>query len=76
MLAGVGLRKLTDFQASLYKETAGSQFDAGKYAKLLALPPQCSHILAIGMKRVLLGFFNLGYVRSAGKRGLVREKTR
>jgi len=132
VFTGVGLQKLADFQATLYKETAGSKFDEGKYQKLLAMPPQCSHVIAIGMKRVdeglpeieeieavacavqnlalsahayglggfwssggvtyteaakaffglgsadkLLGFFNLGYVRtpgSVGKRGPVQEK--
>jgi nitroreductase len=132
VFTGAGLQKLAEFQANLYKETAGAKFDEGKYRKLLALPPQCSHVIAIGMKRVdaglpeieeieavacavqnlalsahayglggfwssggityteaakaffglgpadkLLGFFNLGYVRtagSAGKRGPVQEK--
>jgi nitroreductase len=46
------LQKLADFQANLYKETAGAKFDEGKYNKLLTLPLQCSHIIAIGMKRV------------------------
>jgi nitroreductase len=52
VFTGAGLQKLADFQAALYKETAGPKFDEGKYQKLLAMPPQCSHIIAIGMKRV------------------------
>jgi nitroreductase len=133
VFTGAGLQQLADFQATMYKETAGPKFDEGKYAKLLALPPQCSHVIALGMQRSedlpeiedveavacavqnlalsahayglggfwssggvtyneaakaffglgpndkLLGFFNLGYVRtagSAGKRGPVQAKTR
>ncbi|MDJ0366418.1 nitroreductase [Hymenobacter sp. H14-R3] len=134
VFTGAGLHKLADFQATLYKETAGFKFNESKYEKLRALPPQCSHIIALGMARSpggppeieeveavacavqnlalsahayglggfwssggvtyteaakaffglgpedkLLGFFNLGYVRtpgSAGKRGPVQAKTR
>ncbi|RYY09459.1 MAG: nitroreductase [Cytophagaceae bacterium] len=132
VFTGAGLQKLADFQASMYKATA-AKFDESKYQKLLTLPLLCSHIIAIGMKRVdeglpeieeveavacavqnlalsahayglggfwssggvtyneaakaffglgpadkLLGFFNLGYVRTpgaAGKRGPVQDKT-
>ncbi|RYY09307.1 MAG: nitroreductase [Cytophagaceae bacterium] len=133
VFTGAGLQKLADFQASMYKETAGPKFDETKYQKLLAMPPQCSHVIALGMQRSadlpeiedveavacavqnlalsahayglggfwssggvtyneaakaffglgpadkLLGFFNLGYVRTAGtagKRGPVQDKTR
>ncbi|MGI4884591.1 MAG: nitroreductase family protein [Janthinobacterium lividum] len=51
VFTGAGLHVLADFQADLYQETAGPRFDEGKYAKLRALPPQCSHVIAIGMKR-------------------------
>lgn len=133
VFTGAGLQKLADFQANLYKETAGFKFNEDKYKKLLAMPLQCSHVIALGMERSadlpeiedveavacavqnlalsahayglggfwssggvtyneeakaffdlgpadkLLGFFNLGYVRtpgSAGKRGPVQGKTR
>ena len=51
VFTGAGLDKLADFQATLYKETAGFKFNEGKHEKLLALPPQCSHIIALGMHR-------------------------
>ena len=52
VFTGAGLQKLADFQAALYKETAGPKFNEGKYEKLRTMPPLCSHIIAIGMKRV------------------------
>jgi len=52
VFTGAGLQKLADFQAALYKEIAGPKFSEGKYEKLRESPAQCSHIIAIGMKRV------------------------
>ncbi len=52
VFTGAGLQKLADFQAELYKQTAGPKFSAGKYEKLRDSPGQCSHVIAIGMKRV------------------------
>ena len=51
VFTGVGLQKLAEFQANLYKQTAGPKFSEGKYDKLLTTPGQCSHIIAIGMHR-------------------------
>jgi nitroreductase len=51
VFTGQGLHKLADFQADLYKQTAGFKFNEGKYEKLRTLPPQCSHIIALGLKR-------------------------
>jgi nitroreductase len=51
VFTGAGLQKLASFQAEMYKQTAGVKFNEGKYEKLLAMPPQCSHIIAIGMHR-------------------------
>jgi nitroreductase len=133
VFSGAGLQRLAQFQADLYQQTAGFKFNPAKHEKLLAMPPQCSHIIALGLHRSedlpeiedveavacavqnlalsahayglggfwssggvtyteeakaffglgpadkLLGFFNLGYVRtpgSAGKRGPVQDKTR
>jgi len=52
VFTGAGLQQLADFQADLYKATAGPRFNEGKYEKLRTLPMQCSHIIAIGMKRM------------------------
>lgn len=52
VFTGAGLQKLADFQAELYKQTAGPKFSEGKYEKLRDSPLQCSHVIAIGMKRV------------------------
>ena len=46
-----GLQKLATFQAELYKKTAGEKYKQGKYEKLLITPLECSHVIAIGMKR-------------------------
>lgn len=46
-----GLQKLAAFQAELYKQDAGADFNEGKYNKLLQQPLKASHIIAIGMKR-------------------------
>ncbi len=50
---GEGLRKLADFQSSLYREITelDGTFDEGKYQKLASKPMKASHIIAIGMKR-------------------------
>ena len=52
VFTGAGLQKLADFQSALYKETTGPRFSEGKYEKLRESPAQCSHVIAIGMKRV------------------------
>jgi nitroreductase len=46
-----GLHKFAAFQAELYKQDAGADFNEGKYTKLLQQPLKASHIIAIGMKR-------------------------
>ncbi len=53
VFAGAGLEKLADFQAELYKKTSSAKgnFDEKKYQKLHDMPGQCSHIIAISMKR-------------------------
>ncbi|WKN33240.1 nitroreductase [Porifericola rhodea] len=53
VFSGTGLQKLGDFQAELYKEnsSAKDQFDEKKFQKLKEKPLQCSHVIAIGMKR-------------------------
>ncbi|MGD1895070.1 MAG: nitroreductase [Cyclobacteriaceae bacterium] len=53
VFTGSGLEKLGNFQADLYrkKAEASGTFDTGKYEKLKQKPLQCSHIIAIGMKR-------------------------
>jgi nitroreductase len=51
VFTGEGLKKLADFQAELYKQHAGADFDEKKYNKLQQQPLKASHIIAIGMKR-------------------------
>jgi nitroreductase len=51
VFAGEGLKKLAMFQSELYKKLAGDSFDQKKFDKLAAKPLQCSHVIAIGMKR-------------------------
>lgn len=54
VFTGAGLEKLAIFQAELYKEVAGERFQQGKYNKLRNNPTQCSHVIAIAMKRTAL----------------------
>ncbi|HEX4374195.1 MAG TPA: nitroreductase [Puia sp.] len=51
VFSGEGLKKLAEFQSSLYKETSGEKFKQGRYEKLQTTPLLCSHIIALGMKR-------------------------
>lgn len=51
VFAGEGRQKLADFQAALYRESAGEKFQQGKYDKLRTSPLLSSHVIAIGMKR-------------------------
>ncbi|MEQ8926450.1 MAG: nitroreductase [Fulvivirga sp.] len=48
-----GLHKLADFQSELYKSKAEKEgaFNPTQYEKLKSKPLECSHIIAIGMKR-------------------------
>ncbi len=55
VFTGVGLQNLADFQAELYKQTAGPKFNEGKYEKLQTTPGQCSHVIAIGLHRTDAG---------------------
>ncbi len=50
---GEGLQKLADFQSNLYKKVseANGDFSEEKFTKLSLKPLECSHIIAIGMKR-------------------------
>lgn len=48
---GEGLKKLADFQATLYKLKNSDEFDNAKFEKLKSKPLECSHVIAIGMKR-------------------------
>ena len=53
VFTGDGLKKLADFQSECYKavtQTKGS-FDEKKYEGLKLKPMECSHVIAIGMKR-------------------------
>lgn len=53
VFTGQGLEKLASFQSELYKKEAGDGFKQKKYEKLSVTPMQCSHVIAIGMKRSL-----------------------
>ncbi|MEQ8477068.1 nitroreductase [Fulvivirga sp.] len=50
---GEGLKKLGEFQSELYKTRAvgNGNFNEATFDKLAAKPLECSHIIAIGMKR-------------------------
>ncbi len=50
---GTGLQRLADFQSSLYKEitTRSNSFKEDRYKNLQTKPLQCSHVIAVGMKR-------------------------
>ncbi|MCP4520561.1 MAG: nitroreductase [Cytophagales bacterium] len=49
VFSGKGLEKLATFQAELYKELSGENFDQKKYDKLKLKPTQCSHVISIGV---------------------------
>lgn len=51
--AGEGLKKLAGFQSECYKQVtlAKGTFDEKKYEGLKSKPLECSHVIAIGMKR-------------------------
>ncbi len=51
VFSGEGLQILAREQARIYKEGAGEKFKQAKYDKMLTSPLQCSHIIAIVMKR-------------------------
>lgn len=53
VFTGEGLKKLADFQSSLYREVAtdNGNFKESMFEKLATKPLQASHIIAIGMKR-------------------------
>jgi len=48
-----GLKKLADFQSECYKKVtqAKGTFDEKKYDGLKSKPLECSHVIAVGMKR-------------------------
>src|SRR6267154_1930398 len=53
VFTGEGLKKLAAFQSECYKQVtqAKGTFDEKKYEGLKSKPFECSHIIAIGMKR-------------------------
>lgn len=51
IFSGEGLQTLAREQARIYKEDAGEKFKQAKYDKLLISPLQCSHVIALVMKR-------------------------
>jgi nitroreductase len=53
VISGDGLKTFADFQAGLYKNSAGEKFNDSKFIKLTQQPLKASHIIAIGMKRTL-----------------------
>lgn len=53
VFTGDGLKKLADFQSTLYKETAGEKFKEITWTKLRDNPLKASHIIAICMKRTV-----------------------
>jgi len=51
VFTGEGLRKLSEFQSELYKESSGERFKEATYANLQANPLKASHVIALGLKR-------------------------
>jgi nitroreductase len=51
VFTGEGLKKLAEFQSSLYKETSGEKFKQATFETLQANPLRASHVIAICMKR-------------------------
>lgn len=53
VFTGNGLRKLADFQSVCYKQVTqrNGTFDEKKFEGLKSKPLECSHVIAIGMKR-------------------------
>ncbi|GAB2782784.1 nitroreductase [Hymenobacter luteus] len=51
VFAGAGRQKLADFQAELYRTTAGDKFQPAKLEKMTNNPLLSSHVIAIGLKR-------------------------
>ena len=51
VFTGEGLKKLAEFQSTMYRDTAGSNFKEDKYVKLQTQPLIASHIIALCMKR-------------------------
>jgi len=53
VFTGDGLKKLADFQSECYKKVtqAIGKFDEKKFEGLKLKPLECSHIIAVGMKR-------------------------
>ena len=51
VFTGKGLNKLAKFQSNLYKKISVTDFQQKKFDKLNSKPLQCSHVIAIGMKR-------------------------
>jgi nitroreductase len=53
VFTGEGLKKLATFQSECYQRVtqAKGTFDAKRYESLKTKPLECSHIIAIGMKR-------------------------
>lgn len=51
VFTGEGLKKLSHFQSSLYKECSGEKFNEVTFQKLLQQPLKASHVIAICLKR-------------------------
>jgi nitroreductase len=53
VFSGVGLKRLGEIQGAVYKKVteADATFKEERYHNLLKKPLECSHIIAIGMKR-------------------------
>jgi nitroreductase len=53
VFSGEGLKKLAAFQSECYKQVtqAKGTFDEKKYEGLKSKPLECSHVIAVGMKR-------------------------
>lgn len=51
VFGGAGLEKLAHFQAEAYRARSGEKFTQATYDRLRSAPLECSHVIALGMKR-------------------------
>ncbi len=72
VFSGEGLRRLAEFQASLYKtkHEKEASYSESKYQKLLTKPVMCSHIIAVSAKNS-----GVGLTKKTSARPPVRCKT-
>jgi nitroreductase len=51
IFSGDGLKRLAEFQAELYRKNSAERYREEKFQKLLKSPLECSHVIALCLKR-------------------------